>query len=150
MNIEFPVIQIPIKQAYQFCSKHARQWYHYSVRQINTASFFLQDRPLTSSAVLIGANLIFFEVTLSICRLICKILDRYHAYEELSDSDKSIRCLALKGGVIGILAGANWGFCKAMQLPLSFWKVSLLCSTTCIIYFLVKLWCKDSEPQERE
>jgi hypothetical protein len=147
VNIEFTAIQIPVKQAYKFCSKHAHQWYHYTVRQINTASLYLQNRPLTSCAVLFGANLVFFEVTLSICRLICKILDRYNAYHDLSAREQSFRCLVLNGGVVGIVVGANWGFCKILQLPLSFWKISAISSTTCIIYFLIKLWFKDYEPK---
>lgn len=133
MRIELPIVQ----SAFEYICHMTGQLAQYTVKWIDVASPYIQNSP-ASYISLIGANIILFEVAVAISRLVSRLLNVYHDYDDLMDAAKKRRCVGLGLFFVSIIGTGNLIFCKNFRLPLFPWKVIAVSFTTCLVY----LYCK--------
>ncbi len=130
-------ISIPVKEIYQTLQAEAIQWAQRSVRWINQSSPYLQNIWVESS-VLVGINMVCFEVAAFISHLVHKILNYYQSIDALSDHDHKIRSVELGVVFTATFGVANWTFCKVLQLPVSIGQWAVITLPTIVIYLFWK------------
>lgn len=138
--MDFSPICLSVEQAYHYGYDLGSQWSKHIVKWLDSASHYL---PASSTAYVsvIGANLVFFEVAVNVCRVVhhCSMRSSEDYYEMPSD-DRINRSLVLGGLFVATLGVSNWAFCKLLHLPLSKWKIVALSIGTCLIYLSYKAW----------
>lgn len=124
--------------AYQYVYQIAGQLAQHTVKWIDKASVYVQYPPISYLA-LISANILFFEVALSICRLTncifncCRTKD-----EDLQHREQRWRSIGLGMLFIATVVGTNVVFCRALRVPLSCWKVVAVSCGTHFTYLCIR------------
>lgn len=131
MKVERSDVQLVYDSIYQIVGQLAQ----YTVKWINKASLYIQNSPTAYSCIaLIGANIVFFEVALTICRVANCLFNCFHAYKNLQRDGQRLLSFSLVGLFVSTLTGANWVFCKTFCLPIACWKATAISFTTQCVY----------------
>jgi hypothetical protein len=135
-----------MKPTYQhICSTVGRLAQHI-IRWIGHVSSYIQNSNVFYLA-LVGANIAFFELTLSISRKGYQIFNRGENYEELPPQDQYRKCLYLGASFIAGLGGCNWVFCKILQMTSPLWKIIAVSTVTNFGYLCFKSYNINSNAQ---
>lgn len=94
---------------------------------------FIQTQP-GSYLTVIFANLISFEIALKIARFINSFC-KYQEDEVDQNQQPRLMSVLLFSSV---MVGSITACCKTLSIPLSFWKVTALSFSTCMIYLFRK------------
>lgn len=137
MSVVLSFLPISIQSGFRTIYAQVGSWVNYSVRLIDASSPYLQ-RPLASTAFLIGMNLGFFEAALRIGKMVNHLLESYEPRENLTDRGKNFRAVLLGSTFAGLIGIANYSICKMFRIPLETWKVISIVIITGVFWLIWK------------
>jgi hypothetical protein len=101
----------------------------YSVKLITKTIDYL-PRPIREGLALVGINIVLFEVTFCVCKLINHIFEWFEPYEKMSGNGKLIRCVCLASFFFIGIGKANHTFVKMLDFTLPLWQMIIIGSLT--------------------
>ncbi|WP_154017909.1 hypothetical protein [Candidatus Protochlamydia phocaeensis] len=139
MNISVDVLRGSLSDYYETILRCIGQLANHTVKWLNIASGYLQDKRLAAATVIV-ANFAFCEIAVAVAKLYAKCLDHFTVpMSSLPEGPvRSFRIVQLFGVFSATVVGCNYAFYRGFNLSLAPLIMTALSIGSCAAYLFFR------------